>query len=135
MAFYDSFAKKWLMKKTQGFFYPEKRHGHMMCSGRFNGQFGVFVFGGYGHASDTNLADLWFLQANITTIFRNQMVSTLSATGKCANHFTTIHLHAILMFVGWAVFMNLKSFTQRYYEVNKKNMHLANKVGTVLEVS
>lgn len=135
VAFYDSFSNKWLMKKTQGFFYPEKRNGHMMCSGRFNGQFGVFVFGGYGHSSDSNLADLWFLQANVSSIFQNQMISTLSNTGKCNRYFSTIHLHAILMVLGWAVFMNIKSFVQRYLEVNKKNQYLAMRIGTVLEVS
>jgi hypothetical protein len=106
-----------------------------MCTGRFSGQYGVFVFGGYGHQSDTNLADLWFLQANTTQLFGNQMVSTLATDGKCANYFSTIHLHAILMVVGWALFMNVKSFIQRYAQVNKKHVYRVSAIATFLEAS
>lgn len=134
VAIFDRSANRWLMRKTQGFYYPEKRHGHMMCSGSFDGQYGVFVFGGYGHESHTNMADLWFLKANITEIFDNEMISMLTSTSECATYFTTVHMHAIVMFVGWGIFMNLKCFLQRYAQVNKKNVYLANRIATVLEV-
>ena len=85
--------------------------------------------------SDSNLADIWFLQANVTTIFDNLMVSTLQNTGKCADYLSTIHIHAILMFAGWAVFLNLKCLLRRYIVLNKKKrLHLMNTLETCLEV-
>lgn len=142
VALFDATNRRWLVKATQGYFKPEKRQGHVMCAGRFNGQYGVFVFGGYGHHSDTNMADLWFLQANVTQIFANQMISTLGNDGEdsCrANspvvYLSTIHVHALLMLVGWALFMNLKSFLQRYAQVNKKHVYRLASLGTLLEAA
>jgi len=47
---FDSMEKRWVKKRVQGFYFPQKRNGHSMCSGKFNGEFGVFMFGGFGHA-------------------------------------------------------------------------------------
>jgi hypothetical protein len=71
VAIYDSYSRKWTIKKVQvkriiekkgrlllintfnfivkGFYYPEKRNGHVMCTGQLGNEFGVFMFGGYGH--------------------------------------------------------------------------------------
>jgi hypothetical protein len=137
VALFDATNRRWILKRTRGPFFPQKRHGHVMCTGRFNGQYGAFVFGGVGHQSDTNLADLWFLQANATQIFANQMVSTLSGDyDECSStsYFSTLHLHAILMVVGWAGFMNLKSFLQRYAQVNRNtpNTSLAYRLASLV---
>ncbi len=50
VAIYDNIYKKWIKKRVQGFYFPEKRNGHVMCTGRYNDDYGVYMFGGYGHA-------------------------------------------------------------------------------------
>jgi hypothetical protein len=42
----------WILRKLlnfKGFYFPEKRHGHGMCTGQFKNKYGAFMFGGYGH--------------------------------------------------------------------------------------
>lgn len=103
----------------QGFYFPEKRNGHVMCTGRFRDQYGVFLFGGYGDSSEMNLADLWFLQANISTLFDPTFVPHTEEVNKISYYFSTIHLHAIFMFVGWAVFININMLLKRYKSFKK----------------
>lgn len=127
IAVYDSLANKWIRKRVLGFYFPEKRSGHVMCTGRYRDQYGVFMFGGYGESSETNLADLWFLQANISTLFQSAFVPALNELNyKWSLYFTTIHLHAIFMFVGWAVFLNINMLLKRYksYKKNTKSKML-----------
>ncbi len=119
-----------VVRQIQGFYFPEKRHGHVMCTGRLNSDYGVFMFGGYGHTrffspsiisyflffvltlfepkSESNMADLWFLRANMSSAFNAPTVYT------CSMSFTTVHVHVILMFVGWFVFLNGGIFMARY---------------------
>lgn len=58
--------------------------------------------------SETNIADLWFLKANITAAFNAPTIN------ECAHTFSSIHLHSILMFVGWAFCINLGIILARY---------------------
>lgn len=100
-----------------------------MCTGRLNNDFGVFMFGGYGHHSDYNMADLWFLKVNISTVFDNPLLNNFySPENKnshelYANYFSTIHLHAILMFVGWGVFLNIGILIASYGKSKDKSRH------------
>jgi hypothetical protein len=130
VAVYDSINHEWLRKHVQGLYFPEKRHGHAMSTGVLNGDYGVFMFGGHGKTrsvsttftlsltnhtncrfsvdSDSNLADLWFLKANTSSAFSAPTVHT------CSRSFTTVHLHVVLMFVGWFVCLNAGVFLARY---------------------
>jgi hypothetical protein len=128
VALYDSLARKWVKKRVQGFYFPEKRNGHVMCTGKFNNDYGVFMFGGYGHFSDTNLADLWFLRVNISSAFDNPTLTSFYPIGDpndryfinlCCSYFTTIHVHAILMFVGWGIFINIGTLIVNYADKDK----------------
>ena len=89
----------WLL---QGFYFPEKRDGHVMCTGMLNGELGAFMFAGYGHlryvvhflnivssssfknsfvtfsCSETNMADLWFLRVNVSSAFDNPSLTVYS---------------------------------------------------------
>ncbi len=58
--------------------------------------------------SESNLADIWFLKANITSAFNAPTIN------ECSNSFTSIHLHSILMFSGWAVLINIGLLIARY---------------------
>lgn len=128
VALYDNLANRWLIKKVQGYYFPEKRNGHVMCTGKLNSDFGVFMFGGNGHSSDTTLGDLWFLKVNVSTIFENSQSSNFYSQSiennnnikhKCSTYFSTIHLHAILMFVGWAILINVSNIIAKYLKSRK----------------
>ena len=139
VALYDSLSKRWAKKRVQGFYFPEKRNGHVMCTGLFKNELGAFMFGGYGHHSDSNMADLWFLRVNITTAFENPMLTAAYpsplVSETCSNFFTTIHLHAILMFAGWAVFLNVGTLIARYGDSKNESRHkLVKRVYRVLQV-
>lgn len=111
---FDDIYKKWTKKRVQGFYFPETRYSHVMCTGKFNNEYGVFLFGGYGHKTETNLADLWFLRANVTSALNSVTIN------DCTHYFTSIHLHAILMFTGWAIFINIGTFIARYMKYSTK---------------
>ncbi len=97
-----------------------------MCTGKLNHDYGVFMFGGYGHFSDINMADLWFLRVNISSAFDNPTLTSFYPTSDnynnkyffdlCSSYFTTIHIHAILMFVGWGIFINIGTLVSNYAE-------------------
>ena len=109
-----------------------------MCTGVYNNELGVFMFGGYGHRSDYNLADLWFLSVNISSAFDNPVLTSIYSNSKievCSNHFTTIHLHAIFMFVGWAVFLNIGIIISRYADSENETRHrLVKRIYRALQV-
>ena len=72
-------------------------------------------------SSQINLADLWFLQVNISTLFDPTFVPHTEEINRYSYYFTTIHLHAIFMFIGWAVFINLNMIMKRYKSLNKQS--------------
>lgn len=71
-----------------------------------------------------NLADLWFLKINMSTAFDYRMQSSSSSFQQsgnykfrhvpCSSYFSTIHLHAIFMFVGWILLVNLSTIISKY---------------------
>ena len=67
-----------------------------------------------------NLADLWFLQANISTLFDPTFVPHSEEINRYSYYFSTIHLHAIFMFVGWGIFININMILKRYKSFNKE---------------
>ena len=75
------------------------------------------------------MADLWFLRVNITSAFDNPILTSFYSDDfkqpeeLCANHFSTIHVHAICMFVGWAVFLNIGAFIGRYADSKDEYKH------------
>ncbi|RNA01368.1 hypothetical protein BpHYR1_010592, partial [Brachionus plicatilis] len=73
---------------------------------------------------NSTLGDLWFLKINISTAFENTIsMNYLSKQNniksKCSSYFSTIHLHAILMFVGWAVLINISNILSKYLKSRK----------------
>lgn len=66
------------------------------------------------------MADLWFLKINISSVFDSTVSSSFNSNknqfnfNKCSSHFSTIHLHAIFMFAGWAVFINMSNMMSKY---------------------
>lgn len=78
----------------------------------------VFLF------SDYTLGDIWFLKINISSAFENSDLSSFSKENfdgrKCAFYFSSIHLHGILMFLGWAFFINFFNISTKYLKSYSK---------------
>jgi hypothetical protein len=72
------------------------------------------------------MADIWFLRVNVTSVFDTSITTNFYTPNNlyniivCAHHFTTIHLHAIFMFAGWAVFINFGIMIDRYFKKQKE---------------
>ena len=88
------------------------------------------------------MADLWFLEVNISTVFDNPLVNDFYANNMksnielCSSYFSTIHLHAILMFIGWGVFINIGTLISTYGNSKDERRHrIVSKIYRILQVS
>ena len=88
------------------------------------------------------MADLWFLEVNISTVFDNPLVNDFYVNNMksnielCSSYFSTIHLHAILMFIGWGVFINIGTLVSTYGDSKYERRHrIVSKIYRILQVS
>ena len=87
------------------------------------------------------MGELWFLEVNISTVFDNPLVNNFYTENMKnnielrASYFSTIHLHAILMFVGWGVFINIGTLVATYGDSKDERRHrIVYKIYRILQV-